>query len=224
MINGLIVSCQAIEGEILHDYNIMDLMALAAEAGGAKGIRANGARDIKAIKARVDLPVIGLVKAHYGDCNVFITPTLKEVKELCEAGVDCLAMDATFRKRPNGEKLEDLVAFVRKNYPKIELFADTARVEEAIEAEKLGFDYVSTTLCSYTEDTKGIKIPNLDVIDEYVSKIKKSKIVVEGGIWEVGQLKAILAHGIDTVVIGTAITRPMDITKRFAACFGDEKK
>ena len=224
MIKGLIVSCQAVEGEVLHDYAIMDLMALAAAAGGACGIRASGVRDIIAIKKRVNLPIIGLIKAHYGDCNVFITPTLKEVKALCEAGVDVLATDATFRDRPNGEKLEDIVKFVRENYPNIELFADTARVEEAIVAEQLGFDYVSTTLCSYTEDTKGIKIPNLGVIDEYVSKIKKSKIVVEGGIWEAGQLKDILEHGIDTVVIGTAITRPKEITQRFAACFSENKQ
>jgi len=218
MIKGLIVSCQANEGEILHDYNIMGAMAVAAKAGGAKAIRCSGIRDIKEIKKAVDLPILGIIKAHYDDSSIIITPTLKEIKELCEEGVDCIALDATLRKRPNDEKLEDLVKYVKNNYPNIKLMADTAQVSEAINAEKIGFDIVSTTLCGYTEDTKGIEIPNIEIIKEYLRSVK-IPVIVEGGVWEVGQLQKILELGVETVVIGTAITRPKEITERFNKCF-----
>ncbi|MCQ2385416.1 MAG: hypothetical protein MJ078_01895, partial [Clostridia bacterium] len=51
----LISRCQAGEGEPLHGYGIMHLMARAAVAGGAVGIRALY-YDIPAIKAEVDVP------------------------------------------------------------------------------------------------------------------------------------------------------------------------
>ena len=43
--------------EPLHSDYIMARMAVAAQEGGAKGIRANSVIDIKAIKEAVDLPV-----------------------------------------------------------------------------------------------------------------------------------------------------------------------
>lgn len=221
MVKGLIVSCQAVEGEVLHPFDIMGQLALAAKAGGAKAIRASGIRDIISIKKIVDLPIIGLIKAHYGECNVFITPTLKEVKELCEVGVEYIAIDATFRERPEGANLKDMISYVKNNYPDIKLVADIATMEEGVNAEKLGFNCISTTLCGYTENTKGLKIPNIPLIDALVYECK-CKIIVEGGIWEVSQLKEIIEHGIDTVVIGTAVTRPMEITKRFNDCFNED--
>lgn len=221
MIKGLIVSCQAVEGEVLHDFDVMDLFAYAAAAGGADGIRASGIRDIRAIKKRVDLPIIGLIKQKYTDSEIYITPTLKEVKALCEEGVDYLATDATFRPRPNGERLEDIVEFVKTNYPKITLMADVARVEEALAAQRLGFDCVSTTLCGYTEETKGLSLPHMPTIEAFLRELS-CQVIIEGGIWEREQLQNILAHGAETVVIGTAITRPKDITERFKKCFSEE--
>ena len=62
MNKGLIVSCQALPNEPLHSSFIMGRMALAAKEGGAIGIRANTIADIQAIKAEVDLPIIGIIK------------------------------------------------------------------------------------------------------------------------------------------------------------------
>ena len=57
----LIVSCQALPAEPLHSSFIMGRMALAAKIGGAAGIRANTAEDIREIQKQVDLPIIGIV-------------------------------------------------------------------------------------------------------------------------------------------------------------------
>lgn len=42
-------------------------------------------------------------------------------------------------------------------------------------------------------------------------------VVAEGGIWTPEQLKSVFAAGAHTAVVGSAITRPMLITRRFAA-------
>lgn len=100
MKNGLVVSCQALPDEPLHSSFIMGRMAFAAKQGGAVGIRANGIRDIKAIKRATDLPIIGIIKKKSPKSEVVITPTLNEVEQLMEVGVDIIATDATDRIRP----------------------------------------------------------------------------------------------------------------------------
>ena len=112
---GLVVSCQALPDEPLHSSFIMGRMALAAKQGGAVGIRAQSKEDIIEIKKVVDLPVIGIVKRSYPDSDIYITATKKELDELFETGCEMIAMDATLRDRPNGEKLEDLVNYVHEH-------------------------------------------------------------------------------------------------------------
>ena len=75
MKRGLIVSCQALENEPLHSSFIMGRMAIAAQMGGAVGIRANGVEDILEIKKVVDLPIIGIIKKDYENMVSYITPT-----------------------------------------------------------------------------------------------------------------------------------------------------
>lgn len=211
---GLIVSCQAGEGEPLHGYNVMYLMAKACVEGGACGIRALY-YDIDAIKSVVDVPVIGLVKKDYEDSEIYITPTKAEIDLILATKADCIAMDATLRVRPNGETLEELVAYARAKAPNVELMADVATIEEARNAEKLGFDYISTTLRGYTPQTKSAVLPDVDFVAEVLSEIKNSKVVAEGGVYETADLKKISDLNPYAVVIGSAITRPMLITKRF---------
>lgn len=219
---GLIVSCQAVKGEPLYGLNIMHHFARAAVLGGAKGIRANYVDDIVAIKNEVDVPVVGIIKAVYPDSEIYITPTLKEVKELLTTGCEVIALDATNRKRPNGEKLEDLVKYIRDNAPDVEIMADCSDYEEAENADKMGFDYVGCTMRSYTEYTKGIEIPDYDFIKKMVNNLN-AKIIAEGGIWENSQLEKVLECNPYAVVIGSAITRPKDITAHFAKVFECEK-
>ena len=211
---GLIVSCQAGEGEPLHGYGIMNLMAKAAVNGGACGIRALY-YDIESIKNTVSVPVIGLVKKTYPDSAVYITPTRKEADLVIAAKADCIALDATMRSRPSGETLEDLVEYIRKKAPHTELMADISTTEEAVNAEKLGFEYVSTTLRGYTEYTSSVNLPDIDFIGDVIKSVKKAKVIAEGGIFEACQVEKVGKLDPYAVVIGSAITRPCVITERF---------
>lgn len=92
--------------------------------------------------------------------------------------------------------------------------ADTSCFEEGKKALELGCDLLGTTMCGYTEYTKGHSLPALDLIERY-SKELRAKVVAEGGIWVPEQLEAAYKSGAYTAVVGTAITRPRDITRRF---------
>jgi len=210
---GLIVSCQALPNEPMHSSFIMGRFAKAAELGGAVGIRANTVADINEIKKNTSLPVIGLIKKEYAGSSVYITPTFAEVKELARADVDIIAIDATERNRPNGEVLSEIVKELRKIFGGLVL-ADIDDYTEAQKAQELGFDLIGTTLRGYTEKTKGITIPDFGFI-ERLAKTIKVPIVAEGGINTPDELKKTLDCGAYCAVVGGAITRPQNITRRF---------
>lgn len=111
--------------------------------------------DIRAIKENVALPIIGIIKRDYPGSDVFITATMKEVDELMTVEPEIIALDATARPRPGGQTLDALVMQIRARYPSVLLMADIASVDEAVAAERLGFDCVGTTLYGYTVETRG---------------------------------------------------------------------
>lgn len=208
----LIVSCQALEDEPLHHPMIMAKMALAAKMGGAVAIRSNSAEDIMAIKKEVDLPVIGLYKKNYHDSDVFITPTKREVLALINSGCDMIALDATHRKRPNGETLHHLVDYIHE-HGKLAM-ADISTLDEAIAAEDIGFDCVSTTLSGYTPYSPQQEEPDYLLIKACVEKLH-IPVIAEGRISDADQLRKVLQQKPYAVVIGSAITRPQLITEKF---------
>ncbi|WP_336787712.1 N-acetylmannosamine-6-phosphate 2-epimerase [Paenibacillus sp. MMO-177] len=210
----LVVSCQALPEEPLHSPFIMGKMAYAASLGGAAGIRANSVEDIREIKTRVNLPIIGIIKQVYGDCPVFITPTMAEVDALCGEGVELIAMDATDRVRPDGSTIAELFPQIRAKYPNQLFMADCSTYEEALQAAELGFDCVGTTLSGYTEATKGQALPDFGLIAKLVQTLNVP-VIAEGGISTPEELRAMFDLGTYAAVVGSAITRPMDITKRF---------
>jgi N-acylglucosamine-6-phosphate 2-epimerase len=211
---GLIVSCQALKNEPLYSSYIMSRMAVAAKEGGAIGIRANTPEDISEIKKTVDLPIIALYKQDYPDSPVFITPTEKEVDLLMEVNPEIIAVDATNRLRPGGITLDNFFSRIRKKYPEQLFMADCATYEEGIYAQEIGFDIVGTTLSGYTENTKGISLPNHTMIKRLADNLT-IPLIAEGGIWEIKDFEQIIRENVHAVVIGSAITRPKEITERF---------
>ena len=212
--NGLIVSCQALEHEPLHSSYIMSRMAYAAMEGGAQGIRANSVEDILEIKKTVSLPVIGIIKKDYDDSEVYITPTMKEVDALVGCGTDIIAIDATDRLRPNQETLDVFFKAVREKYPEQLFMADCSTIEEGMHAAEIGFDLIGSTMSGYTSYTKGTKLPNYEMMRTLAAKSGKP-VIAEGGIWSGEELAEAMSTGAHAAVVGTAITRPREITKRF---------
>ncbi|MFD3158040.1 N-acetylmannosamine-6-phosphate 2-epimerase [Haloimpatiens sp. FM7330] len=206
MKKGIIVSCQALEDEPLHSSFIMSKMALAAQMAGAVGIRANTVEDIEAIKGEVNLPIIGIIKKDYPNIISYITPTFKEVDALVNADIDVIALDATFNQ--DEEFLKEVIA----KYPKQKFMADISTAQEGIRAEKLGFHFIGTTLVGYTEQSKNLN--NFDVLKELIENCKVP-ILAEGNFDTPEKAKEALKLGAYSVVVGSAITRPQVIAKKF---------
>lgn len=214
----LIVSCQALDDEPLHSPFIMGRMAMAAAKGGASGIRANSAVDIAEIKEKVDLPIIGLIKRDYPNAETYITPTMKEIDELVVVAPDIIALDATESSRPNNETLKEFFLTIKEKYPQQLLMADCSTVEEALYADKLGFDFIGTTLVGYTKQSENFKIEDNDfaIIREILNKVKHP-VIAEGNIDSPEKAKRVLELGSYSVVVGSSITRPQLITEKYTS-------
>ncbi|EIW12584.1 N-acetylmannosamine-6-phosphate 2-epimerase [Lactiplantibacillus pentosus KCA1] len=213
---SLIISCQALPDEPLHSSFIMSRMALAAKEAGAAGIRANSIVDIQAIQDEVDLPVIGLNKVDYPDSPVYITPTIKEMRAVAATGCAAVACDVTGQPRPNGEKLADIVATMRAEFPDTLLMADTDTLENVRLADELGFDIIGTTMHGYTPATKGANIADDDFAYlKAVLKTTSHPVIAEGKVDTPAKMKRCLDLGCHAVVVGGAITRPLQIAKNF---------
>lgn len=209
----LIVSCQALEDEPLHSPFIMGRMAKAAKEGGAIAIRAQGVDDIIEIKKVTNLPIIGIIKRNYSDSDVFITATKKEVDQLLATGCEMIALDATKRKRPNDESLEELIKHIKQN--NVLVMADISNYEEAIKACEYGADCVSTTLAGYTPYTRCLEGPDFELTERLVKDLS-IPVIAEGKINTPEDLEEVLKIGVHSAVVGSAITRPQLITEKFA--------
>ncbi len=210
---GLIVSCQALAGEPLFGAEIMARMAIAAEEGGGRAIRANGPADIRAIRAAVDLPIVGLFKADMPGYPVYITPTLDHARQVAAAGAEIIAIDATARRRPQPGSLADFIAAIHTETGCLVL-ADIATFDEGLAAEAAGADLVSTTMSGYTADSPVQPSPDLDLVRHLAARLRVP-LLAEGRYKLPEQVNMALDYGALAVVLGGAITRPQEITRWF---------
>jgi N-acylglucosamine-6-phosphate 2-epimerase len=193
----------------------MAAFAEAAAAGGAVGIRANGAADILAIKARISLPVVGLFKDDLDGIPVRITPTREHARAIADAGADIIAVDATDRRRLDGEDLRGLIEFVSNDLA-LPVCADISTASEGRSAALMGAAYVATTLAGYTEETRSTVLPALGLVSELAETVNVP-LLAEGGIATPEQAIEAMTRGAYAVIVGTAITRPELVSRRFSS-------
>ena len=213
----IIVSCQATPGEPLYmrDQSVMYLMARAAKQAGAKMIRTSSVRDIVEIKEETGLPVIGLIKREYPGYTGRITMTMREVDECMEAMADIVSIDCTDCERGDGLTAPEFLREVKKKYPNIIIMADCATLEEAVAAYEAGADLVGSTMNGYTPQTAHCKgDPNYELVEQMVAKLP-CPVIAEGRVHTPEQARKMLELGAWAVVVGGAITRPLEIATRF---------
>ena len=214
--NKVIVSVQAMPSEPLYKEDCMTAMMQSVVKGGAATLRVAGTRDVINAKKLFKIPVIGITKPEVIPPNwreiVYITPTIKDAKDLILAGADIVAFDGT--SRPRGENnLKQIIKFIKIN-KKIAM-ADIATLQEGINARLLGADIVSTTLSGYTvESPETSEEPDFELLKGLVQSVD-CPVILEGRIWTPQQVDKAFELGAHAVVIGSAITRPQLITKRF---------
>ena len=213
----IIVSCQATPGEPLYmrDQSVMYLMARAAKQAGAKMIRTSSVRDIVEIKEETGLPVIGLIKREYPGYTGRITMTMREVDECMEAMADIVSIDCTDCERGDGLTAPEFLREVKKKYPNIIIMAYCATLEEAVAAYEAGADLVGSTMNGYTPQTAHCKgDPNYELVEQMVAKLP-CPVIAEGRVHTPEQARKMLELGAWAVVVGGAITRPLEIATRF---------
>ena len=207
----LVVSCQAAEGDPFDSSDEIARFAHAALLAGAAGIRANGPDDIKAIRQLGPVPIIGIQKAIWQDGLTLITPSVADARLLVDAGADMIALDCTRRGRESGALRR--LAQIREEL-RVPVLADIATVDEALAAQDAGADAVLSTLRGYTPDTSDVLLFEPSFISELVKSVNVP-VIAEGRILTPQHARAALEAGAFAVVVGSAITRPKEIARRF---------
>lgn len=219
----VIVSCQATPGEPLYvrEGSVMPLMARAAKLAGAKMIRTSSKRDIELIKEETGLPVIGLIKREYPGYAGRITMTMREVDECMQAGSDIVSIDCTDCPRGDGLTPGEFLQKARAKYPNIIIMADCATLDEARAAYSAGADLVGSTMNGYTPQTSmHTDGPNFELV-RAMAQALPCPVIAEGRIHTPEQAREMLEIGAWAVVVGGAITRPLEIAARFMEAVKD---
>jgi N-acylglucosamine-6-phosphate 2-epimerase len=216
----LIVSCQAPEGSPLSHGDTLRRIALSVLRGGAGGLRAEGVENIRAFREITNLPLIGILKKYEANGDVYITPDFQSAHAISNAGADILALDCTHRRLHQPEPWPELIRRIHEELGK-PVCADIASIDDALAAEQAGANAVATTLYGYTSETAGIRKVSWPLVQSLVKRLK-IPIVVEGHLTQPDEVRKAFELGVNSVVIGSAITSPESITARFVSATDEE--
>lgn len=199
----LIVSVQLGDDPVLGKPSAIAALAEAAVDAGAAGVRVESVANLRAVRDRISVPIVGIVKRAYEGFEPYITPTVHDAEAVAATGAEIVAFDATRRERPDASSTEALVSAIWRAGALA--MADCALGEDGKQARTAGADALATTLCGYTRKTRGAELPALWLARELATF--GAFTVCEGGIADADDAVAGLAAGADAIVVGTAITK-----------------
>lgn len=197
---GLCVSCQPVDNGALDKPEIVSALAQASVAGGADCIRIEGVDNLMATRPFITVPIIGLIKYDLPDSPVRITPFLKDIEALAEAGADIIAVDGTDRVRP--ESREALFRRI-KDLGKLAM-ADCSKLTDGLFCRDLGADIVGSTMSGYTGGVTP-KEPDFQLVKDL--KQAGCFVMAEGRYNTPELAREALLIGADCVTVGSALTR-----------------
>ncbi|WP_308560498.1 N-acetylmannosamine-6-phosphate 2-epimerase [uncultured Klebsiella sp.] len=197
---GLIVSCQPVPGSPLDKPDIVAAMAQAAEQAGAVALRIEGVENLRAVRALVMVPVIGIIKRDLDGSPVRITPYLEDIDALAQAKADIIAIDGTDRERP----VPVAALLTRIHQHKLVAMADCSSLEDGLSCQALGAEIIGTTLSGYTT----AHIPNEpDLVLVKALTEAGCRVNAEGRYNTPAQAAEARRQGAWAVTVGSAITR-----------------
>ncbi|OOH89677.1 N-acetylmannosamine-6-phosphate 2-epimerase [Pasteurellaceae bacterium 15-036681] len=214
--NGLIASCQPVDNGPMDSPEIVAAMAAASVAGGAAGLRIEGIENLKAARAAVDVPIIGIVKRDLPDSPVRITPFLQDIDDLYNAGADIIAFDGTDRVRPTTieacvKRIQELGAMS---------MADCSNFAEGMYCQSLGVDLIGSTMSGYTGGEIP-KDPDVQLVRDFVAN--GCRVMAEGR-YNTPELAAVaIENGAYAVTVGSALTRLEHIVSWFVGAINNRK-
>ena len=187
---GLIASCQPVDDGPMDKPEIVSAMAQASVAGGASGLRIEGVDNLKATRPFVNIPIIGIVKRDLPDSPIRITPFMKDIEDLANAGADIIAVDGTSRLRP-----VDIESAVKKIH------------------EMGCLAMAGSTMSGYTSGPVPEE-PDYQLVKDL--KAAGCFVMAEGRYNTPELAKVAIEIGADCVTVGSALTRLEHIVSWFA--------
>ncbi len=210
--NSLIVSCQPIDNGPMDSPQIVTAMALAAQIGGAAGLRIEGVANLTAVRKACSLPIIGIIKLDLADYAVRITPLIEHIQQLADAGADIIAFDATLRARPYAT--EQLIDSIHANG--CLAMADCSDYQDAIKVVAQGTDIIGTTLSGYvSQQVSELSQPDFALIEQFCQL--NTFIMAEGRYNSPALAAKAIRMGANAVTVGSAITRIENTSRWFSS-------
>jgi N-acylglucosamine-6-phosphate 2-epimerase len=209
----LIVSVQADAESPLNTPDAIALLARVSVLNGAAAVRVEGEDRLRAVRAGLESPIVGIIKRVHPGFAPYITSTRDEIACVAAAGAEIVAFDATARERADGSSVLDLVCAAHASG--LVAMADCSTLEDARIAAAAGADIVASTLAGYTDETKGRPLPATDLVA--AMRTLGVFVICEGGIGDPEAARAAFVAGADAIVVGTAITNVDALVRRFAA-------
>lgn len=206
---SLIASCQPVENGPMDKVEHVVAMALAAVAGGAKGLRIEGINNVRAVAQATSVPIVGIVKRDLDDSPVRITPFLDDVKALADAGASIIAFDGTDRVRP----VDRLTLLKAIHDSGCVAMADCADYESGIMLAKHGCTFIGSTMSGYIDVDLTPEEPDYELVAQWVKS--GLNVIAEGRYNSPERAQKAIALGAFSVTVGSAITRIEHITQWF---------